>query len=160
MGSGTPTGFTEFVLARSGELHRTAILLTHDHASAEDLVQTALVKAWRAWGNVRSEPEAYVRRILVNEFITNRRRRWNGERPTEQLPAVDEAGFEDALTTHDVLVTALGGLPPRQRAVIVLRFFHDYTEERTAEALGIKVGTVKSRLSAALVRLRQEMEAE
>lgn len=154
MGSKAPTGFTEFVLARSGELHRTAILLTHDHASAEDLVQTALAKAWRAWDNVRSEPDAYVRRILVNEFLTSRRRRWSGERPTEQLPPNGEPGFEDALTTHDVLITALAGLPPRQQAIVVLRFFHDYTEERTAEVLGIKVGTVKSQTARALAALR------
>jgi RNA polymerase sigma factor (sigma-70 family) len=72
----------------------------------------------------------------------------------ERLPHSGDSGFEDALTTREMLVSALAGLPPRQRAIIVLRFFHDYTETRTAEALGIKVGTVKSQTARALAALR------
>lgn len=154
MGTNAPAGFTEFVLARSGALHRTAILLTHNRASAEDLVQTALVKAWRSWGRLDGEPEAYVRRIMVNEFAAGRRRRWRGEVPTEEVPQTGQHGFEDDFVTHDALVSALAALPPRQRAIIVLRFFHDYTESRTAEAMGIKIGTVKSQTARALAALR------
>ena len=154
MGRNAPPGFTEFVLMRGSELHRTALLLTHSTASAEDLVQTALVKAWRSWDRVRSEPEAYVRRIIVNEFATGWRRRWRGEQPVEQLPQGGDPGLEDAVTTRQVLIAALATLPPRQRAIIVLRFFHDYTETRTADELGIKVGTVKSQTARALATLR------
>lgn len=154
MGRNAPPGFTEFVLARGSELHRTALLLTHSTASAEDLVQTALVKAWRSWDRVRSEPEAYVRRIIVNEFATGWRRRWRGEQPVEHLPQGGDPGFEDVVTTRQMLIGALATLPPRQRAIIVLRFFHDYTETRTAAELGIKVGTVKSQTARALATLR------
>jgi RNA polymerase sigma-70 factor (sigma-E family) len=154
MGRSAPPGFTEFVLARGSELHRTALLLTHSRASAEDLVQSSLVKAWRSWDRIHSEPEAYVRRIIVNEFATGWRRRWRGEQPVEQLPTSGDPGFEDAVTTREMLIAALAGLPPRQRAVIVLRYFHDYTETRTAEELGIKVGTVKSQTARALAALR------
>jgi RNA polymerase sigma-70 factor (sigma-E family) len=154
MGTNAPPGFTEFVLARGSELHRTALLLTHSTASAEDLVQMALVKAWRSWDRIHSGPEAYVRRIIVNEFASGWRRRWRGEQPVEQLPQSGDPGFEDAVTTREMLITALASLPPRQRAIIVLRFFHDYTEARTAEELGIKVGTVKSQTARALAALR------
>jgi RNA polymerase sigma-70 factor (sigma-E family) len=160
MGRTPPEGFTEFVVARSGELQRTAYLLTHNRASAEDLVQTALVKAWRAWDRVRSDREAYVRRIVVNEFATGWRRRWRGERPTEELPNLGTQGFEDATLTHQSLIRALATLPPRQRAVIVLRFFHDYTEARTAEELGVSVGTVKSQTAKALATLRVRPEMD
>jgi RNA polymerase sigma-70 factor (sigma-E family) len=142
--------FDEFVAARSGALLRTAYLLTHDHALAEDLLQTALAKAWFSWRRVRGEPEPYVRRILVNTYATWWRRRWNGEQPTETLP---ERAVEDATDPTD-LWTAMERLPRRMRAVIVLRFFEDLTEAQTADALGCSVGTVKSQTSKALAKLR------
>lgn len=89
---GEPDGFTEFVRARGGSLHRTAMLLTHDHAAAEDLGQTALAKAWQNWHRA-DQPEAYVRRILVNEFASGWRRKWRGEVPTDERGA----GGVDAL---------------------------------------------------------------
>ena len=149
-----PEGFTEFVIARGPSLHRTALLLTHNEASAQDLVQVALVKAWRSWSAVHTEREAYVRRILVNEFATGWRRRWRGEHPTAVLPELAWADHSDGVAQHAMLISALAQLPPRQRAVIVLRFFHDYTEARTAETLGIAVGTVKSQSAKALAALR------
>ena len=78
--------FDEFVAARSRALLRTAYLLTHDHALAEDLLQTALTKAWFAWKRIHGEPEPYVRKILVNTYASWWRRKWNGEQPTEDLP--------------------------------------------------------------------------
>lgn len=146
--------FDDFVAARSSALLRTAYLLTHDHALAEDLLQTALTRAWFAWRRISGEPEPYVRRILVNTFATWWRRRWNGEHATADLP---DAGVPDRAAAADVnhdLWTALGRLPRRQRAVVVLRYFEDLTEAQTAHVLGCSVGNVKSQCSRALTKLR------
>lgn len=157
-----PRGFTEFVLGRSDQLFRTAVLLTRDSHSAQDLLQSALAKAWRSWDRIEGEPEAYVRRILLHEFLSAKRRRWSSEYATETMP---EAPVHDRLratpddpaesvTTTGTLGDAVAQLPPRQRAVVVLRYFHDLTEVQTADALGIAVGTVKSQHAKALARLR------
>jgi len=131
-------GFDEFVAARSSGLLRTAYLLTHDHALAEDLLQTALTRAWFAWGRIAGHPEPYVRKILVNTYASWWRRRWNGEVATGELPepagqdrGADAAGVE----AGQDLWTALGRLPRRQRAVVVLRYFEDLTEAETARPL-------------------------
>jgi RNA polymerase sigma-70 factor (sigma-E family) len=143
--------FDDFVAARSRALLRTAYLLTHDHALAEDLLQTSLAKAWFAWGRVDGNPEPYVRRILVNTYASWWRRKWNGEHPTEDLPEhVDE---ETGAEPTD-LWRAMERLPRRQRAVVVLRYFEDLTEAQTAALLGCSVGTVKSQCSKALAKLR------
>lgn len=143
--------FDAFVVARSQALLRTAYLLTQDEGLAEDLLQTALTKSWFAWRRIDGPPEAYVRRVLVTTSASWWRRRWSGERPTETLPeravAVDQAGDQD-------LWDAIGHLPPRQRAVIVLRYLEDRTEVETAELLDCSVGTVKSQASKALAKLR------
>lgn len=144
--------FDEFVVARSRALLRTAYLLTHDHALAEDLLQTALSKAWFAWGRIDGNPEPYVRRILVNTFASWWRRRWHGEVPTEELP--EHAAAPSGVETHGDLWVAMARLPRRQRAVVVLRYFEDLTEAETAATLGCSVGTVKSQASKALAKLR------
>jgi RNA polymerase sigma factor (sigma-70 family) len=169
-----PEGFVDFVVARGPALHRTAVLLTRQEQSAEDLLQIALAKAWRSWGRIDGNHEAYVRRIIVNEFASSWRRRWRGEVPTAELPelscdnhgsTVDHVGQggrgdgdhgdpADAVSMRQSLLAALATLPPRQRAVVVLRFFHDYTEAATAEAMGTSVGTVKSQTFKALAALR------
>jgi RNA polymerase sigma-70 factor (sigma-E family) len=149
--SGPETDFEEFVTARSAALLRTAYLLTGSHQDAEDLVQTALIKAVPRWGRVR-EHEPYVRRILVHESVSRwRRRRWR-ETSTGSLPELGNAGAD--VDTRLVLGQALGRLAPRQRAVIVLRYFDDLTETQTADLLRISVGTVKSQARDALARLR------
>lgn len=148
-----PEGFADFVRARGGSLHRTAMLLTQDDAAAQDLVHTALARAWPKWGNAQ-QPEAYVRRIMMNEFITDRRRTWSGELTTEQLPDRGAPDDTEQVVARDGLIRALATLPHQQRAVLVLRYFHDYTERQTAEVLGISVGTVKSHASRALTSLR------
>jgi RNA polymerase sigma-70 factor (sigma-E family) len=147
-------GFEAYVAARGEALHRTAYLLTHDHALAEDLVQTALAKAWAAWDRIEGEPEPYVKRVLVTTFASWWRRRWNGERPTESLPPVDSPDHAEAVATRAGLVEALARLPRRMRAVVVLRYFEDLTEAQTADVLGISVGTVKSQTAKALAQLR------
>jgi RNA polymerase sigma-70 factor (sigma-E family) len=160
-----PAGFVDFVVARGPALHRTAVLLTRQEQSAEDLVQIALAKAWRSWGRIDANHEAYVRRIIVIEFASSWRRRWRGEVSTADLPEVsrgDRGGLGshgdgdhgDTVSTRQSLIAAVAALPPRQRAVVVLRFFHDYTEAATAEAMGTSVGTVKSQTFKALAALR------
>ena len=157
-----PAGFVEFVVARGTALHRTALLLTRQEQAAEDLVQIALAKAWKSWARIDGNPEAYVRKIIINEFASGWRRRWRGEIPTASLPDLPVHGrgadHGDEITARQSIITALATLPPRQRAVIVLRFFHDYTEAATAEAMGTSVGTVKSQTSKALATLRVSVE--
>lgn len=144
--------FAAFVLHRSDSLLRTAYLLTHDRHLAEDLLQTALAKAWPRWSRIDENPEAYVRKIIVNTYATWWRRKWNGESPTEELP--EPAGDDRDVSSVSDIRTALGRLPRRQRAVVVLRFFEDLTEAETARVLECSVGTVKSQTSKALAKLR------
>jgi RNA polymerase sigma-70 factor (sigma-E family) len=146
--------FDAFVVARSSALLRTAYLLTRDHALAEDLLQTALTKAWFAWSRIESGPEPYVRKVLVNTYATWWRRRWNGEHATEDLPEPGHAAVGDAAEASHDLWQAMGRLPRRQRAVVVLRYFEDQSESETAALLGCSVGTVKSQASKALAKLR------
>lgn len=146
--------FDEFVAARSGALLRTAYLLTRDHQLAEDLLQTSLTKAWFAWGRTHGNPEAYVRKIVVNTYNSWWRRKWNGEQATDELPDAGVPDGSDAVATGNDLWAAMGRLPRRQRAVVVLRYFEDLTEAQTAELLGCSVGTVKSQTSKALAKLR------
>jgi RNA polymerase sigma-70 factor (sigma-E family) len=149
-----PEGFEEFVAVRSGRLLRTAYLLTHDWARAEDLLQTALARAWLAWGRIHTHPDPYVRKIIVNTYASWWRRRWTHEDPTDRLPDVVALGGYGAVDERDALWRALRRLPKRQRAVIVLRYFEDLTEVEIADTLGCAVGTVKSQASKALARLR------
>jgi RNA polymerase sigma-70 factor (sigma-E family) len=149
-----PPSFDEFVAARSTRLLRTSYLLTRDHALAEDLVQTALTKAWFAWSRLDRDPEPYVRKIIVNTYASWWRRKWNGEEPSEALPERGYAGDGDRHEDRHDLWQAMGRLPRRQRAVIVLRYFEDLTEVETARVLDCSVGTVKSQASKALARLR------
>jgi RNA polymerase sigma-70 factor (sigma-E family) len=149
--------FREFVIARSPVLLRAAWLLTGNEASAQDLVQATLLKAWSRWERVSraDSPEAYVRRVMMSTFLTWRRRRWRGELAVPTLPEV--AASADEISRSDIrasVVAALRALPPRQRAVVVLRYFADLTEAQAATALGCSVGTIKSQTARALARLR------
>jgi RNA polymerase sigma-70 factor (sigma-E family) len=145
--------FDHFVVARSQALLRTAYLLVHDEALAEDLLQTSLTKAWFAWGRIDGDPERYVRRILVNTAASWWRRRWHRERPTAELPEGRVSDSAEVGGRQD-LWDALGRLPARQRAVVVLRYLEDRTEAETADLMGCAVGTVKRQCSKALAKLR------
>jgi len=145
--------FDEFVAARSSRLLRTAYLLTRDHALAEDLLQTALTRAWFSWSRIQGDPEPYVRKILVNTYASWWRRKWNGEQAHAEPPEPELTGGSTVDDRHD-LWTAMGRLPRRQRAVVVLRFVEDLSEAETARLLGISPGTVKSQTSKALAKLR------
>jgi RNA polymerase sigma-70 factor (sigma-E family) len=146
----------EFVSARGAALSRAAYLLTGDHQAAEDLVQetyVVLVRRWQRSGAV--DPDAYVRRILYSRFVDGWRRRRLAELPwasPPDAPGGDEAG---AATDRLTLQGALARLTPKQRAVLVLRFYEDLTEAQTAAALGTSPNTVKSQARVALQRLRE-----
>ena len=150
----TDEEFTDFVQAAWPALYRTAYLLVGDRGLAEDLVQTALAKTYVSWGRVRDLGAAgvYARTVLVNTASSwFRRRSWSSEVATADLP-------DEAVTLPDsdrpMVVAALRALPPRQRAVVVLRFYEDLTVEQTAAALGVNAGTVKSQTSHAMTKLR------
>lgn len=156
-----PAAFAEFVAARSRALHRAAYLMVGDAQLAQDLVQEALTKTYVAWPRLRDPraAEAYTRKAITTTAISwFRRKGWDNERPTESLPDRGGPGHDDEVARSDWLWTALQGLPARQRAVIVLRFYEDLTEAQTAAAMGCAVGTVKSQASAGLAKLRTQLE--
>src|SRR4051794_5155613 len=150
----TDAEFTEFVHAVWPRLYRTAYLLLGDHPLAEDLTQSALTKPYGSWHKVsdRASAPAYARVVLVNTAASwFRRRSWRNEHPTEHLP---DAGVEHDPSARTDVLDALACLAPRQRAVVVLRYYDDLSVREVAQALGISEGTVKSQTSDALTRLR------
>jgi len=146
----------EFVAARGPALSRAAYLLTGNRDAAEDLVQETYVVMVRQWRRIdSSNPEPYVRRIMYSRFVDGWRRRRLVElstaTPSETADPVDESGRAvDRLTMGQALMR----LTPRQRAVLVLRFYEDLTEVQVADALGVSTSTVKSQTRVALQRLR------
>ena len=144
--------FSEFVAAQSRALMRTAYLLTHDHQLAEDLVQTALLKAAKAWDRIEGQPQHYVRRILYTQSATWWRRGRVHEVPADGQDAPDTNGPDIDLQV--TLGRALAQLTHKQCAVLVLRYFEDLTEVETARVLDVRVSTVKSTHRQALNRLR------
>jgi RNA polymerase sigma-70 factor (sigma-E family) len=143
--------FDAFVRARLPELHRFGRILTGCEEAAADLVQDALERTMLAWSRVqaRDNPEGYVRRIMVNRNISVWRHR-RRERLTDDIP---ETGHEDRHGDSE-LWRALQELPPRQRAVIALRYYEDLTEAQVAAVMGCSVGTVKSQAAKAIEKLR------
>jgi RNA polymerase sigma-70 factor (sigma-E family) len=152
-----PAGFREFVTARSQSLLRTAWMLTGDAASAEDLLQTALARTSPHWARIEDgSPEAYVRRVMVRTHASWLRRRWQGERPVDDVSVHESAGPDEhaAADTRVVLVAAVGALPLRQRQAVVLRYFDDLAVETVADLMGSSPGTVKSQCSKGLAKLK------
>lgn len=152
-------GFAQFVAARERALQRTAWLLTGDWALAQDLVQTALARSWPVWERIRrrDNPEIYVRRVMVNTWVTWSRRRWRGEQATDAMPehpAPDDPAAE--VIVRMAIRGALGSLTDRQRAMVVLRIFDDLSEAQVAQVLNCAVGTVKSTMAHALAKLRED----
>jgi RNA polymerase sigma-70 factor (sigma-E family) len=158
--------FDTFVADSADALLRTAYLIVWDRAEGEDLVQECLLTVARRWPRVRAmdHPHAYARRVLVNRALQGaprRARRRHELQSAEVLPdRPDEAGARalDAVDTRSDLHRALGLLPPRQRAVLVLRYFEDLSEAQVAAALGCSTGTVKSTASRALAALARLQE--
>jgi len=150
--------FDAFVAARSQALLRTAYLLSSDWGLAEDLLQTALVKSWFAWRGIEGAPEAYVRRVIVTTYATWWRRRWRGERTVGDFPDAGVSDETGTIDSRDEMWRAIGALPRRQRAVLVLRYYEDLSEAEIAVALGMSVGTVKSTAARALAKLRRNSD--
>ena len=154
--------FVAFVTGRWASLYRLAWLLTGGHQSAEDVLQVALEKSYVKWGRIRRmvAPEAYVRRVLANTAISQSRRshlRHEVVRP--ELPERVAASFEDGSDSRSLLWPLVCALPPRQRAVVVLRFYEDLTEAQVAQVLGCSIGTVKSQGHDAMRSLRRGVDA-
>ncbi|HET8604601.1 MAG TPA: SigE family RNA polymerase sigma factor [Marmoricola sp.] len=147
--------FTEFVAVKRASLVRSAYLLCGDADEAEDLVQGALVKAVGVWRRIADNPEPYLRRVVVNDHISRWRRHRGREQAVASVP--DRAAAAPDRDLSLALDSALGSLAPRQRAVLVLRYYEDLTERETAELLGVSVGTVKSQARDALARLRERV---
>ena len=154
MGAKDEDAFEAFVAARSGDLLRTAVLLTRDRGHAEDLLQTALVKAYRRWDRIDGDPYPYVRRVLVTTAASWRRLRATQE--IVSLPAYEHTTPDgtEAVDERERMTDALATLPPRMRAVLVLRYTEDLSEAATAELLRCSVHTVRSQTVRGLARLR------
>ncbi|MEY9904036.1 RNA polymerase sigma-70 factor (sigma-E family) [Catenulispora sp. MAP12-49] len=154
--------FGEYMVSRWGGLVRFAYGLTGDRGHAEDLAQTALAKAYASWPRVRraDDPDAYVRRILINtnhhRFRKRRVDEHSGQAPAEPAVTDGTAAFDQ----REALVAALMELPPKQRAVVVLRYWDGLTETQAATVLGCSVGTVKSQASRALAKLRTSTQLQ
>jgi RNA polymerase sigma-70 factor (sigma-E family) len=153
--------FREYVAARSAALHRAAYLLTGNWATAEDLVQTTLTKTYLAWSRIRTTDsvDAYARRILYNTNASWWRKRSNREKPTEVFEdKVDHSrDFTEHSAVRDAMWRHIAVLPKRQRAVLVLRYYENRTDQQIADILGISVGTVKSQASRALAGMRKRL---
>lgn len=150
--AGPDATFEEYVAARMPALLRTAYLLTGHHQDAEDLVQTTLVKVVPRWTQIADHPDPYVRKVLAHEHVSRwRRRRWR-EVYVDEVD--DRGGLDSDVTDREALRVALLQLAPRQRAVVVLRYYEDLSEREAAAVLGVSVGTVKSQARDGLGRLR------
>ncbi|MPZ79498.1 MAG: SigE family RNA polymerase sigma factor [Actinophytocola sp.] len=152
-------GFTEYFASRSGAMRGTAYLLCGDWHRAEDLVQSAFVKLYRAWHRVAAHEtlDAYTRQILVRTYLDeNRRGFFHREKPSaeqRERTAPPTGSSEDRM----VLLHALAKVPPRQRAALVLRFWEDMSVDDTARAMGCSAGTVKSQTARGLDALREHV---
>jgi len=160
---GVEESFTAFVRA-SGERHlRVAVLLTGEWHGAEDLVQASLVKLYRAWPRIDQlggGPDAYLRQIIINTHRSWWRARWRRETPAAQLPdSPERADDADQRELASFIRQALGRLSPKQRAVLVLRYYEDLPEAEIASLLGCSPGTVKTHAHRGLRALRAELGA-
>ncbi|MDA4885861.1 MULTISPECIES: SigE family RNA polymerase sigma factor [Streptomyces] len=156
--------FSSYVKARRPVLLRTARSLTANPSDAEDLLQTALTKTYVAWERIEDHRalDGYVRRALLNTRTSQWRKRKVDEFACDELPEPEPVpGGDDPAerqALHDAMWRAIMKLPARQRAMVVLRYYEDLSEARTAEVLGVSVGTVKSAVSRALGKLREDPE--
>jgi RNA polymerase sigma-70 factor (sigma-E family) len=153
--------FAEYFAARRDAVRRSAYLLCGDWHRADDLAQTAFVALHRRWRKIRDRGalDAYVRRTLVRAVIDESRRPWRRERFVEELPETAHTGVEigDSVATRSALLDGLRAVPPRQRAVLVLRFLEGLDVAATAETLKCSQGTVKSQTARGLTALREAL---
>ncbi|MDT8910676.1 SigE family RNA polymerase sigma factor [Amycolatopsis sp. PS_44_ISF1] len=156
--------FAEYFAARRDAVRRTAYMLCGDWHKADDLAQTAFVALHRRWKKIRDRAatDAYVRKTLVRAVIDESRRPWRREWQTEVLPEPrpDEPGLDERVADREALHTALREVPPKQRAVLVLRFFEGLDVTGAAKVLGCSEGNVKSQTARGLANLRQVLDRE
>ncbi|MGW2562624.1 SigE family RNA polymerase sigma factor [Streptomyces sp. NPDC001514] len=152
--------FLEFAAGRTGHLYRSACLLTSgDTHLAEDLVQDTLGRMYALWGRMSriDNPAAYAQTVLVRTFLTQRRRRSATERPLGELPDTTPVAGEDDPALRVALLGALARLAPKDRAVVVLRYWEDRSVEETADALHVSSAAVRTRSVRALAKLREQL---
>src|SRR5689334_20433033 len=154
--------FDEYVAARGPALERYAFVLTGDAQRSQDLVQTALIKAYRRWRWVvrAGHPDAYVRRIVTTSYLDWRRRRSSEEQPVDVVPdaVADHSDPADRVAERDEVRRALATLSPQQRAVLVLRHYEGHDDAAIAAVLGCSEGTVRAHASRGGQRLREVLQ--
>jgi RNA polymerase sigma-70 factor (sigma-E family) len=154
--------FSEYFTARAATLRSTAYLLCGDWHRAEDLVQSAMLKLYLAWPRLSRHDtlDGYARQVVVRTFLHENRRLWRKrEQATDELPDLPDLGSPDDrdITERLAIRAALSGVPTKQRAALVLRFWNDLSVEDTAAALGCSTGTVKSQTARGLAALRARL---
>jgi RNA polymerase sigma-70 factor (sigma-E family) len=154
-------GFRVYVTARLPALRRVAYLMCGDWHRADDLLSTALVRILQHWPRVSAaeDIDAYVRRVLMRTMLNERRRPWRREQSVVSVPEPASPAAPDLVADRLALSALLAGLPPRRRAVLVLRYCCDLSVEETAQALNCSTGTVKSQSAKGLATLRERMTA-
>ena len=153
--------FEEYVISRGDVLLRFAYVLSGDRHLAEDLVQEVLARVHGRWHRMAhvEQPDAYLRKAIVRQFLSWRRRRSSGETPTERVPErASTADIAARQATRDEMWRLLASLPRKQRAVLVLRFYEDLPDPEIAEVLGCRQTTVRVHASRGLARLRQLLQ--
>lgn len=155
--------FEDFVRAETAALLRSAYLLTGSSASAEDIVQETLTRLFPKWSRVQAAayPKAYVHRTMVNTFLNSRRSKSSQEIVVDDIG--DRPGPDDLaqrVTDADLVWGLLDRLGERQRAALVLRYFHDWTDQDIARAVGCRTGTVRSLISRGLSALRADLDSD
>ncbi|MBW4715671.1 RNA polymerase sigma factor [Saccharothrix obliqua] len=158
--------FRDFAVGHAASLRRTAFLFCGDWHTAEDLMQASLLKLYQAWHRVewRDNPSAYARKVLLRTWLDEKRRPWrrveqrDGELPERADSSVDPETTSERLWARDLVHAALLHVPPRQRAVLVLRYFEDLSVADVAVAMGCTEGTVKSQTARGLGALRAAVE--
>lgn len=148
-------GLDTLVAERGSALLATAVLLTGSTAAGEDLLQAALERLMRSWSRIHGDKEGYLRRALYHLAVDQWRRRKRRPEVLIDVEPVGQPDSTDALHLRQALVQALAQLPPRQRAVLVLRYWEQCSDAEAAETLGVSLGTVKSTASRGLTRLRE-----
>jgi RNA polymerase sigma-70 factor (sigma-E family) len=159
-GSDAPPDYREFATARASQLFRIAFLMCGDWHEAEDLVQTTLARLFVAWNRVqrRDSVESYARKVLLNAFLSQRRLKRSGELPTAEFGDVSAPDVDADLRM--TLVAALRRLPPRSRAVVVLRYVEDHSIESVAQLMDVTPAAVKSLNARGLAQLRELLGAD
>jgi len=154
--------FDDWVEVRAAALLRFAYLVTGSQHAAEDAVQSALELACRKWTRVRraDDPDAYVRRMIVNEHVSDWRRARRKESPVAEVRGADPADPADEISRSDAVWRVCGGLPPQQRAAVVLRYYEDLEYAEIAALLDVAEPTARSHVHRALTALRGELERQ